>query len=145
MPIRDNSTLPPVIKKPTLVSSEQLATFGRQHVAKGMGRLRDHTFVEGKGLRITVADGSKLLDFTSGIGVTNLGHCHPEVTAAACAQMSTFVHCQASMAFHLPYLQLIEKLLPVMPHPSLDTFFFWNSGSEAIEAALKLARKATGK
>ncbi|KAG6816562.1 hypothetical protein H0H93_007955, partial [Arthromyces matolae] len=44
-----------------------------------------------------------------------------------------------------PYLELVERLLPIMPHPSLDTFFFWNSGSEAIEAAIKLARVATGR
>jgi len=47
--------------------------------------------------------------------------------------------------FSSPYLQLIDKLLPAMPHPSLDQFFFWNSGSEAVEASIKLARQATGK
>ena len=52
---------------------------------------------------------------------------------------------QVSIAFHKPYLDLIERLLPIMPHPSLDTFFFWNSGSEAIEAAVKLARTKTKK
>jgi 4-aminobutyrate aminotransferase len=44
---------------------------------------------------------------------------------------------------HEPYLRLIEKLLPIMPHPSLDSFFFWNSGSEAIEASIKMARALT--
>ena len=52
---------------------------------------------------------------------------------------------QVSIAYHGPYLQLIEKLLPVMPDPSLDSFFFWNSGSEAVEAAVKIARLVTGK
>jgi 4-aminobutyrate aminotransferase len=47
--------------------------------------------------------------------------------------------------FSAPYLQLIERLLPAMPHPSLDSFFFWNSGAEAVEAAIKLARQATGR
>lgn len=55
------------------------------------------------------------------------------------------VHGQVSVAYHGPYLELIEKLLPVMPHPSLDSFFFWNSGSEAVEAAVKMARVLTGK
>jgi 4-aminobutyrate aminotransferase len=55
------------------------------------------------------------------------------------------MHKQCSIAFHEPYLRLIEKLLPVMPHPSLDSFFFWNSGSEAVEAALKMARMITGR
>ena len=52
-------------------------------------------------------------------------------------------HSQCSIAFHGPYLQLIEKLLPMMPHPSLDSFFFWNSGSEAVEAAIKMSRAVT--
>jgi 4-aminobutyrate aminotransferase len=52
---------------------------------------------------------------------------------------------QCSITFSAPYLQLIERLLPVMPHPTLDAFFFWNSGSEAVEAAMKLARQATGR
>ena len=55
------------------------------------------------------------------------------------------VHAQCSIAFHGPYLRLIEKLLPIMPHKSLNSFFFWNSGSEAVEAALKMARVITGK
>ena len=52
---------------------------------------------------------------------------------------------QCSIAYHEPYLKLIEKLLPIMPDPSLDSFFFWNSGSEAIEGALKMARIYTGR
>ena len=52
---------------------------------------------------------------------------------------------QCSIGFHEPYLRLIERLLPMMPDPSLDSFFFWNSGSEAIEAAIKMARTITGR
>lgn len=55
------------------------------------------------------------------------------------------VHGQCSIAFHDPYLRLIEKLLPMMPHKSLDSFFFWNSGTEAVEAAIKMVRIITGK
>jgi 4-aminobutyrate aminotransferase len=44
---------------------------------------------------------------------------------------------------HEPYVRLIERLLPIMPDPSLDSFFFWNSGSEAVEAAIKMARTFT--
>ena len=55
------------------------------------------------------------------------------------------VHGQCSIAFHGPYLELIERLLPIMPHPSLDSFYFWNSGSEAVEGAVKLARYVTGR
>jgi 4-aminobutyrate aminotransferase len=52
---------------------------------------------------------------------------------------------QCSVAFHEPYLQLIQELLPIMPDKSLDSFFFWNSGSEAVEASIKMARLITGR
>lgn len=55
------------------------------------------------------------------------------------------VHPQCSISMHEPYLRLIERLLPVMPHASLDSFFFWNSGTEAVEASLKMARHFTGR
>ncbi|OCF55547.1 4-aminobutyrate transaminase [Kwoniella mangroviensis CBS 10435] len=126
-------------------TAAQWAEFGRDHVCHGLGRLRDHVIVKGEGLDLYTADGKKLLDFTAGIGVTNLGHCHPHVSRAAAEQVNSLVHLQCSISFHAPYLQLIDRLLPAMPHPSLDQFFFWNSGSEAIEAAIKVARQATGR
>ena len=82
---------------------------------------------------------------TYSIGVTNLGHCHPAVTKAAQAQVGKLVHGQINIAFQKSYLNLVESLIPLMPHQSLDTFFFWNSGAEAVEAAVKLARHATKK
>eukprot|EP01126_Amoeba_proteus_P029111 TRINITY_DN286_c0_g1_i1.p1 TRINITY_DN286_c0_g1~~TRINITY_DN286_c0_g1_i1.p1 ORF type:complete len:398 (+),score=86.14 TRINITY_DN286_c0_g1_i1:356-1549(+) len=80
-----------------------------------------------------------------GIGVTNVGHCHPRVVKAIQEQAARITHGQVNIAFHKPMLDLLEKLLPIMPHPDLDTFFFWNSGAEAVEAAIKLARHATQK
>lgn len=127
------------------MSVSKLAQFGTKHIAKGIGRLSQDVLESGAGSYVTTTEGRKMLDFTSGIGVTNLGHCHPAVTKAAQAQVGKLVHGQVNIAFQKPYLDLIESLLPVMPHPSLDTFFFWNSGSEAVEAAVKLARHATKK
>jgi len=127
------------------MSVSKLAQFGTKHVAKGIGRLSTEVLESGAGSYVTTVEGRKLLDFTSGIGVTNLGHCHPAVTKAAQAQVGKLVHGQVNIAFQKPYLDLIQSLLPLMPHKSLDTFFFWNSGSEAVEAAVKLARHATKK
>ncbi|KAH7346204.1 4-aminobutyrate aminotransferase [Rhexocercosporidium sp. MPI-PUGE-AT-0058] len=127
------------------MSLSKLAQFGVQHVAKGIGRLSTEVLESGSGSYVTSTSGRKLLDFSSGIGVTNLGHCHPGVTKAAQAQVGKLVHGQVNIAFQKPYLDLIDSLLPLMPHKSLDTFFFWNSGSEAVEAAVKLARHATKK
>jgi 4-aminobutyrate aminotransferase len=127
------------------MSVSKLAQFGIQHVAKGIGRLSTEVLESGAGSYVTTTEGRKMLDFTCGIGVTNLGHCHPAVTKAAQEQVGKLVHGQVNIAFQKPYLELVEKLIPLMPHKSLDTFFFWNSGSEAVEAAVKLARHATKK
>ena len=127
------------------MSASALVQFGTKHVAKGIGRLTTEVIESGSGSYITMASGRKMLDFTTGIGVANLGHCHPAVTKAAHTQISKFVHGQVNIAFQKPYLDLIQSLLPLMPHKSLDTFFFWNSGAEAVEAAVKLARHATKK
>lgn len=127
------------------MSATKLAQFGTRHVARGIGRLLPEVFGTGAGSYVTTVSGRKMLDFTCGIGVTNLGHCHPAVTKAAQDQVGKLVHGQVNIAFQKPYLELIESILPLMPHPSLDTFFFWNSGSEAVEAAVKLARHATKK
>ncbi|KAH7916583.1 acetylornithine aminotransferase [Hygrophoropsis aurantiaca] len=100
---------------------------------------------KGEGSYVSFEDGRRMLDFSCGIGVTNLGHCHPKVSKAAADQCMNIVHAQCSIAFHGPYLRLIEKLIPIMPDPSLDSFFLWTSGSEAIEASLKMARLITGR
>ncbi|CCL99101.1 uncharacterized protein FIBRA_01115 [Fibroporia radiculosa] len=122
-----------------------LVQFGQKYVTKGLGRQLDALVTMGEGSYLTLENGQRMLDLTCGIGVTGLGHCHPKVSAAAAEQCMKVVHMQCSIAFHGPYLELIQKLLPMMPDPSLDSFFFWNSGSEAIEAAIKIARTATGK
>jgi 4-aminobutyrate aminotransferase len=121
------------------------AAYGEQHIAQGIGRLTRHVFEEGKGSFVTTDQGVKLLDFTAGIGVVNLGHCHPKVSAAAAAQCSKITHAQVNIGFSSAQIALIKELLPILPHPSLDTIFFWNSGAEAVEAAVKLARAATKK
>ncbi|SNX82426.1 probable 4-aminobutyrate aminotransferase [Melanopsichium pennsylvanicum] len=121
------------------------AAFGESHITKGIGRLSKHVFEDGKGSWITTDKGVKLLDMTSGIGVCNLGHCHPKVTEAAAKQCGKITHAQVNIGFSATQIELIQHLLPILPHPSLDTVFFWNSGAEAVEAAVKLARAATKK
>jgi 4-aminobutyrate aminotransferase len=97
-----------------------------------------------EGCYIFAEDGKKYLDFTCGIGVTNTGHCHPKVVAAIREQAGLFLHAQVNIIVHKPMMQLIEELRTVVPS-SIDGFFFSNSGAEAIEGAVKLARAATGK
>jgi len=97
-----------------------------------------------EGCYIYAVDGKKYLDFTCGIGVTNTGHCHPKVVEAIREQAGLFLHAQANIVVHKPMLQLIEEVRKVV-HPSIDSYFFSNSGAEALEGAVKLARAATGK
>jgi 4-aminobutyrate aminotransferase len=121
------------------------AAFGERHIAKGIGRLSKHVFEEGKGSYITTDKGVKLLDLTAGIGVVNLGHCHPKVSAAAAAQCMKITHAQVNIGYSAAQIALLRELIPILPHPSLDSVFLWNSGAEAVEAAVKLARAATKK
>ncbi|KAF9049108.1 acetylornithine aminotransferase [Panaeolus papilionaceus] len=127
------------------LAPSELHDFGVKHVTKGVGRITEGIMKKGEGSYVVYDDGRRMLDFTCGIGVTNLGHAHPKISKAAADQCMELVHSQCSIALHEPYVRLIEKLLPVMPHPSLDSFFFWNSGSEAVEAAIKMARWFTGR
>jgi 4-aminobutyrate aminotransferase len=89
-------------------------------------------------------DGREYLDFTTGIGVTSTGHCHPKVVAAAREQVGKIIHAQYTTVMHKPLLELTEKLGEVLP-AGLDSVFYANSGSEAVEAAIRLARMATGR
>ncbi|WP_063006376.1 aspartate aminotransferase family protein [Nocardia salmonicida] len=98
----------------------------------------------GAGCYLYDTDGRRYLDFTAGIGVTSTGHCHPTVVAAAQAQVAKLIHGQYTTVLHRPLLELTERLGTVLPE-GLDTLFFANSGSEAVEAALRLVRQATGR
>ncbi|MBF6436043.1 aspartate aminotransferase family protein [Nocardia cyriacigeorgica] len=102
------------------------------------------TVDHGTGCYLYDTDGRRYLDFTAGIGVTSTGHCHPHVVAAAQAQIARLIHGQYTTVMHAPLLELTERLGSVLPE-GLDSLFFANSGSEAIEAALRLARQATGR
>ncbi|MGD8903770.1 MAG: aminotransferase class III-fold pyridoxal phosphate-dependent enzyme, partial [Anaerolineae bacterium] len=116
----------------------------KQHLSPVWSRYTDILVDRAEGAYIYAHDGRRYLDFTSGIGVTNTGHCHPEVVAAAQEQVGKLIHGQVNIVYHEPLLDLARELLTITP-PGLDSFFFSNSGAEAVEAALKLARQATGR
>jgi 4-aminobutyrate aminotransferase len=97
-----------------------------------------------EGAHVYGQDSARYLDFTSGIGVTNTGHCHPKVVQAIQEQAAKLMHGQVNIIFHPPLLALAEELRTVVPQ-GLDSFFFSNSGAEAVEGAVKLARHATGR
>ncbi|MCW2539516.1 MAG: gabT4 [Frankiales bacterium] len=89
-------------------------------------------------------DGKSYLDFTTGIGVTSTGHCHPKVVEAAREQVGKIIHAQYTTLMHKPLLELTNSLGQFLPS-GLDSVFYANSGSEAVEAAIRLARMATAR
>ncbi len=98
-----------------------------------------------KGAMIEDMDGNRFLDFTAGIAVTNVGHSHPRVVAAIRKQAGRLVHMSGTDFYYAPQVKLAERLAEVAPGPDPKRVFFTNSGAEAIEAALKLARRHTGR
>ncbi|GAA1139625.1 aspartate aminotransferase family protein [Ornithinicoccus hortensis] len=98
----------------------------------------------GEGALIFDEDDRRYLDFTAGIGVTSTGHAHPKVVAAAQEQVGKIIHAQYTTVMHRPLLTLTERLGEVLP-AGLNRVFFANSGSEAVEASLRLVRQATGR
>jgi 4-aminobutyrate aminotransferase len=114
------------------------------HMTPAYSRIFNFVADHAEGSYIYTDDGRKFLDFTCGIGVTNTGHCHPKVVEAIRAQAGSFIHAQANIVIHKPMLQLIEELRKITP-PSIDSYYFANSGAEALENAVKIARVATGR
>lgn len=98
----------------------------------------------GQGAQLWDEADRRYLDFTAGIGVTSTGHCHPRVVQAAQEQVGRIIHAQYTTVLHRPLLDLVDRLGEVLP-PGLGSVFFANSGSEAVEAALRLVRQATGR
>ena len=107
-------------------------------------QVTDLDVVTGHGSWVTTADGTDYLDFSSGIAVTSTGHCHPHVVAAIQEQAARFIHAQVNVYRHDLLEPLAERLATITPG-AIDTFFFTNSGAEATEAAVKLAKQVTGR
>ena len=99
--------------------------------------------VEARGAHLTDRSGKTYLDFGTGISVTNCGHNHPQIVAAVHRQVDQVWHGGGTFRFDA-YVSAAEKLVSVAP-PAIDMFFFMNSGAEAVEAAVKLARHTTGR
>jgi 4-aminobutyrate aminotransferase len=108
------------------------------------GRITNLVVDHGEGCWLVTPDGDRYLDYTSGIGVTNTGHAHPRVVAAVQAQAAKLLHGQQNIVYHEAGLRLYERLSHLLPGGPWSAFLS-NSGAEAVEAAVKLARVATGR
>jgi 4-aminobutyrate aminotransferase/(S)-3-amino-2-methylpropionate transaminase len=94
---------------------------------------------------ITDVDGNTFIDFAGGVGVVNVGHCHPKVVEAIQEQAATYVHTDFTVVPYASYVELAERLGDLAPFAGPTRAAFFNSGAEAIENAVKIARLATGR
>jgi 4-aminobutyrate aminotransferase len=118
---------------------------GKKYISPVLGKYyADLEIIKGEGIYVYDTDGKRYFDFTCGIGVTNIGHCHPRVVKAIAKQASQLIHICAGIATYEPHVKLAEKLVNLLPFPEASVVFS-QSGSEAIEASLKLAKQVTKK
>ena len=118
----------------------------RSGVAPVWARYTDLVVERGSGSWVETIDGERYLDYTCGIGVTNTGHAHPRVAAAIAEQAGKIIHAQQNILYHKPGLELHERLprtFPGLDEGETAGLFLSNSGAEAIEASVKLAKYAT--
>ena len=98
-----------------------------------------------EGLYIYSTDGKRYTDFISGVSVSNIGHCHPKIIEAVISQVNKYMHVMVYGEYiQQPQVLLAKKLNDVLPE-QLNNSYFVNSGTEANEAALKLAKRVTGR
>lgn len=99
----------------------------------------------GRGLRVEDVDGNEFLDFAAGIAVVSTGHCHPEVVKAIQNQAAELIHMSGTDFYYESLVTLSERLSAIAPMPGPHRFYYGNSGAEAVECALKIARYHTGR
>jgi 4-aminobutyrate aminotransferase len=131
-----------MVMQSTDKNAEMLERY-KERVAPTNARAFDIVAQRGHGSYLWDVDGERYLDFTSGIAVNNVGHCHPAVVAAVRAQVETLIH-TSMVTCHTAVIELAEKLAEIAP-AGLNSVFLNNSGGEAIDAALKFARFLTGR
>ena len=125
--------------------SEELLRRREAIVPRGLPRLNDLVVASAAGAMLTDADGRQVLDFATGIGVMSIGHSRPEVVDAVVAQVKRLQHTCIHVATYEPYVALCERLASLLPHGDETKVLLLNSGAEAVENAVKIARQATGR
>ncbi len=125
--------------------SDQLIARRNAIVPEGMGMFTPLTIESGSGAVIRDVDGKSYIDFAGGIGVLNAGHCPGPVVKAIVNQSKKLLHACFPVAMYEPYVELCETLAKLFPHGKSTKVMLTNSGVEAVENAVKIARQATGR
>jgi len=135
--------VPHIKIKPPGPKAKEIIEKDHLYTAPAYGRVYPLVVKEGRGMVIEDVDGNLFLDFTAGIAVASTGHAHPQVVKAIEEQARKFLHFCGSDFYYAPMAELAEKLCRLAPGASPKKVFLTNSGTEAVEAAIKLARYST--
>src|SRR6202050_1617714 len=135
--------LPNIITKLPGPKAKQLIE--RDHRIVSPSYTRDYPLVAktGRGALVEDVDGNTFLDFAAGIAVVSTGHCHPQVVAAIQKQAAELIHMSGTDFYYPNLVELAEKLASITPGKKQKGVYYGNSGAEAIEAALNVARYRT--
>ena len=125
--------------------SRELMQRRQEFVARGVASTMNVFAAKADGAIIEDVDGNAYIDFAGGIGAMNIGHTRPEVTKAIAEQAEKFTHTCFSVMMYEPYIDLAERLVNLTPGEFPKKALFFNSGAEAVENAVKIARWATGR
>jgi 4-aminobutyrate aminotransferase len=125
--------------------AKQLIELDAQFASPSYTRMYPLVAARGEGATIVDIDGNSFLDFTAGIAVCSTGHCHPQVVQAIQRQAAQLIHMSGTDFYYEPQIKLAQKLAEIAPGASPKKVLFTNSGAESVEAAMKLARYATGR
>jgi 4-aminobutyrate aminotransferase/(S)-3-amino-2-methylpropionate transaminase len=128
-----------------MASSQEILDRRKKFVPNAIGIFNPSTAVSANGSFIQDANGREMIDFAGGIGVVNAGHCPPPVVRAIQEQAANLIHCSFNVATYDLYMQLAELLAELFPHGDATKVMLTNSGAEAVENAIKIARQATGR
>lgn len=116
-----------------------------ENISRSIATVHPIQLSHGRNAEVWDTQGKRYIDFVGGIGVLNLGHCHPRIVAAIQAQASRLTHYAFNAAAHAPYLEFMERLARFIPVSYPVSGMLTNSGAEAAENALKIVRAATGR
>jgi 4-aminobutyrate aminotransferase / (S)-3-amino-2-methylpropionate transaminase / 5-aminovalerate transaminase len=125
--------------------SRELLQRRQEYVARGVSSTMNVFAAKADGAIIEDVDGNRYIDFAGGIGVMNIGHARPEVTKAIAEQAANFTHTCFSVMMYESYVALAERIVKIAPGNFAKKAIFFNSGAEAVENAVKIARSASGR
>ena len=139
------SKVPNIVTPPPGPKSRALLEERNELVPPGVYLVQPVTIAESKGAVMKDVDGNVYIDFTSGIGVVSLGHCREEIVRTICEQAGRLIHSCIHVVNYEPYLELAKKLTEITPGAFKKRAIMLNSGSEAVENAVKIVRQHTGR